>query len=238
MSRAKKTIIIREARTYFRKYFECFHGRRPSTGLVQQNEKVVLVVAFQHHVTWCNINQSASACIRRRFCSDLRQDLLWESTTSQSLKSKVLHKARQTCGIEQIFFCFLIKMLSFLSHPWWNETCADGFSFPSRCVKLPVSVLESTWIIMSVRQWNILLLANVFKMETLPVTMTKKRWNASRTKTKQRSICAEGCHHYIFFHHIFFRLGPLSNIGFNISWARTSIHLFINFLFALKGELG
>lgn len=152
VSRAKKTIIIRKARTYFRKYFECFHRHRPSTGLVQQNEKVVLVVALQHHVTWCNINQSASACIRRWFCSDLQQDLLLESTTSQSLKSKVLHKALQTCGIEQIFFCCLIKMLAFLSHPCWNETCGDGFSFPSRSVQLPVGVLESSWIIMSVRQ--------------------------------------------------------------------------------------
>lgn len=175
------------------------------TGLVQQNEKVVLVVAFQHHVTWCNINQSASGFIRWWFCSDLQQHLLLESTTSQSLKSKVLHKVLQTCGIEQMFFCFLIKMLAFLSHPWWNETCGDGFSFPSRSVKLPVSVLESSWIIMSVRQWNMLLLVNVFKMETFPINMTKKSWNANRTKTKQRSICAEGCHHYIFFI-IFFQI--------------------------------
>lgn len=64
--------------------------------------------------------------MRRWCCPDLQQDLLLESTTSQIMKSKVLHKAHQTCGIEQIFFSFLIKMLqlAFLSHPRWKARLA------------------------------------------------------------------------------------------------------------------
>lgn len=101
------------------------------------------------------------------------------------------------------------KVILFISPTVASRARGDDFSSPSRSVKLPVTVLEASWIIMSVRKRNILLFGNVFKTETFSMNVTKKTWwNATRTKSKQRSICSEGCH----FHSSFFRL----NISFNI----------------------
>lgn len=80
-------------------------------------------------------------------------------------ESKVLHKAHQTWNLTNILLPpdQNAQVSLFISPTVESQTRGDDFSSPSRSVKLPVAVLESSWIIMSVRMRNILLFCTKLK---------------------------------------------------------------------------